>query len=238
MNIPEMKKKCVFNWSGGKDSALALYKLLQSGDYEVVSLLTTVSSETTRSFMHAIPLSVLRAQAESIGIPFFPVLYDPNEAMSGYETVMRQTVEHFRREGVTAFAFGDIFLEDLRAYRQAQLAPYGIELIEPLWGMTSEEVMRDFLQSGLQTIVVSTMAEKLSEQYIGALISPAFVASLPDEVDVCGENGEYHTLCVDGPIFQAPVHYTLGTPFRTQHTVKLEDGTEQTFAHCFAKIEE
>lgn len=229
-----MKQKAVFNWSGGKDSALALYKILQKGEYEVASLLTTINSDTHRSSMHAIPVSLLQAQAENIGIPFYMVQLDPNGEMKGYEDGMSKAVERFKHLGANHFIFGDIFLHDVRAYRERQLKPYGIEVVEPLWNKTSAEIMEEFLQSGLKTIVVTTMADLLDKSYIGKVIDRSFVENIPENIDVCGENGEYHTFCFDGPIFKRPVSYILGTPFRYSHTVGMEDGTEQTFNYWYA----
>ena len=231
-----MKKRAVFNWSGGKDSALALYKVLQSDEYEVISLLTTVNSDTCRSFMHAIPVSLLQAQADSIGVPLYLATYDPKGEMNDYESCMRKAVESFKQQGVNHFVFGDIFLHDVRSYREKQLNPYGIEVVEPLWNLKTSEVMSDFLQSGLKTIVVTTMADLLDETYIGRLIDRSFVDSLPENVDIMGENGEYHTFCFDGPLFKHPIHYSLGAPFKRSHTFNMDDGTQQTFQYWYANI--
>ena len=233
-----MKKKAVFNWSGGKDSAFALHKLLQANEYEVISLLTTVNSNTRRSSMHAIPVPLLQAQADSIGIPLYLIEYGPEEEIKGYENCMRKAVEDFKEQGVSHFVFGDIFLHDVRLYREKQLKPYGIEVVEPLWEMKSTEVMQNFLQSDLKTIVVTTMANLLDQSYIGRLVDRSFVESLPESIDICGENGEYHTFCFDGPIFKYPIPYTLGTPFEFSHTVGMEDGSQQTFTYWFADINE
>jgi len=231
-----MKKKAIFNWSGGKDSALALYKVLLSDEYEVISLLTTVNSKHQRSSMHAIPIALLQEQANSIGIPIHLIEYDPEKEMNGYENCMRQAVEHFKKQGVHHFIFGDIFLHDVRSYRETQLNPYGIEVVEPLWNMKTTEVMQEFLQSGLKTIVVTTTANLLDEKYIGRIIDQSFVDDLPDGVDITGENGEYHTFCFDGPMFKHPVRYTLGTPFSTSHTFNIDDGSQQTFHYWYANL--
>ena len=231
-----MKKKAVFNWSGGKDSALALYKTLQSEEYEIISLLTTVNKDTNRSSMHAIPIELLQAQAESIGMPIHLIELDPKGEMASYEDAMSRAVSHFKARGVYHFIFGDIFLHDVRSYREQQLKPYEIDVVEPLWNKTTIEVIEEFLQSGLKTIVVTTMADLLDKKYIGRTIDRSFVENLPENVDPCGENGEYHTFCFDGPLFHHPVCYTLGTPFRFSHTVGMEDGTQQTFSYWFANL--
>ena len=149
--------RAVFNWSGGKDSAHALWRAMRSGDYEIVALLTTVDGSTRRSTMHGIPAALLQAQAERIGIPLYRLDLAPNGDMADYGAAMSRAVAHFGARGVTHFIFGDIFLHDVRAYRERQLAPFGIEVVEPLWGESSQEVMADFLASGLKTVVVKTM---------------------------------------------------------------------------------
>lgn len=233
-----MKKKAVFNWSGGKDSALALYKVLQTEQYDVVSLLTTVNKSSKRSSMHAIPVSLLRLQADSIGIPLFLIEYDPQEEIKGYESCMLDAVKHFKAKGVSHFIFGDIFLHDVRSYRERQLAPHGIEVVEPLWNKTTNEIMNEFLRSGLKTIVVTTIANLLGKEYIGRHIDHSFVNDLPKEIDICGENGEYHTFCFDGTLFKYPVEYNLGEPFEFSHTVNMDDGTKQIFTYWFANLNE
>lgn len=231
-----MKKKAVFNWSGGKDSALALYKVLQADEYEVISLLTTVNRSNSRSSMHGIPVALLQAQADSLGIPLYILELDPEGEMKGYETSMLRAIEYFKSQGVAHFIFGDIFLHDVRSYRERQLRPHGIEVVEPLWNKTTHETMDEFLQSGLKTIVVTTMADLLDETYIRRLIDRPFVESLPAGVDFCGENGEYHTFCFDGPIFKNPIRYSLGCPFKYSHDVNMEDGTRQTFHYWYANL--
>lgn len=236
MNI--LRKKAVFNWSGGKDSALALLKAIRSGEYEIISLLTTVNRDTRRSTMHAIPQQVLQTQADSIGIPLYVVDLTSQGDMKDYEDAMRRTVESFKIQGVTHFIFGDIFLHDVRSYREKQLMSYEIEVVEPLWDKTVTEVMDEFIQSGLKTVVVTIMADRLGKEYIGKIIDLDFIASLPKDIDICGENGEYHTLCFDGPLFGYPVSFRLGKPFLFSKEIEMEDGSRQTFSYWFADITE
>ena len=221
---------------------------MNSGEYDIVSLLTTANSTTKRSSMHGIPVALLEEQARSIGIPLYLIEYAPESAagadsqgsppedeMKGYENCMLKAVEHFKKLGVSHFAFGDIFLHDIRSYREKNLHPHGIKVIEPLWNLKSDEVMEDFLQSGLRTIVVVTMANLLDESYIGRIIDRSFMENLPNGVDILGENGEYHSFCFDGPLFKYPVSYSHGTPFMFSHTINMEDGTRQTFNYwCIA----
>ena len=230
------RKKAVFNWSGGKDSALALQKVMEGNEYEIVSLLTTMNRESRRSSMHAIPLSLLEKQAERIGIPLYVAELLPHGDMRDYEATMQKAVLHFKEQGVTHFIFGDIFLHDVKSYREKQLEPYEIKVVEPLWGKTTVEIMDEFLASGLQTIVVTTMAEVLDRSFIGRRIDAGFVNSLPSGADICGENGEYHTFCYEGKIFQEPVPYSLGRPLYMTYPVRLEDGTEKDYSYWFANL--
>lgn len=230
------KIKSVFNWSGGKDSAFALYKVLQSGLYDVVALLTTVNSSSSRSTMHDIPLELLERQASSIGIPLYVINLSPASGMDEYNKAMSDAVLHFKEQGVTTFIFGDIFLYDVRKYREDALRPLGIDVFEPLWDKSSREVMEEFLQSGLKTVIVTTTATVLGREYIGRHIDESLIKDLPESADVCGEQGEYHTFCYDGPIFSHPVTFTLGQPYEKSFPIKLDDGTEQTFSYWFADL--
>ena len=230
------RTKAVFNWSGGKDSAHALWHAIESQHYEIVALLTTVNHDTRRSTMHGIPFPLLQAQAASIGIPLHAVDLTPKGDMEDYQTAMSQAVAHFKAQGVTHFIFGDIFLHDVRSYREAQLAPLGIEVVEPLWGRSSAEVMRDFLDSGLRTVVVTTMADGLGAAAVGREIDRDFGASLPAGVDPNGENGEYHTFCYDGPIFRSPVPFRLGEPFMQSYDIRHDDGSVHTYSYWFADL--
>lgn len=232
------RKKAVFNWSGGKDSALALLKVLEEGEYEIVSLLTTMNQESQRSSMHAIPLSLLQKQADSTGLPLYVAGLMPHGDMRDYEKTMKEAVLHFKELGVTHFIFGDIFLHDVKSYREKQLLPYGISVVEPLWGKTSAEIMDEFIASGLQTVIVTTMAEVLDQSFIGRRIDASFSLSLPSGADVCGENGEYHTFCYDGRIFRQAVPFSLGEPLYMTYPVRLEDGTEKDYSYWFANLQD
>lgn len=230
--------KAVFNWSGGKDSAHALWRAVRSDRYEIAALLTTVNRDTHRSTMHGIPMPLLQAQAESIGIPLRVAGLTPKGNMEDYAEAMSRAVEQFKAQGVTHFIFGDIFLHDVRKYREQQLAPHGIEVVEPLWGQSSEAVMRDYLATGLKTDVVTTMADGLGASAIGQVIDAGFVASLPAGTDPNGENGEYHTFCYDGPIFRSPVPFRLGKPFSESYDIRLDDGKTKTCTYWFADLKE
>ena len=230
------RHKAVFNWSGGKDSAHALWRAMRSERYEIVALLTTVNRSTLRSTMHGIPTELLRAQADRIGIPLHTVDLTPKGDMEDYSAAMDRAVRRYREEGVTHFIFGDIFLHDVRTYREKQLAPYGIEVIEPLWGRTSGQIMEEFLASGLETVIVTTTADVLGREFIGRRIDAKLVADLPEGVDPCGENGEYHTFCYGGGMFRTRGPFTLGAPMQQSYPVMPDDGTERFYTYWFADL--
>ena len=233
MNI---RKKAVFNWSGGKDSALALYKVLQQNQFDVVALLTTVNEETELSSMHAIPHSLLLKQAESIGIPLYPVFLPKH--LQIYEQRMKDAANHFKAQGIEHFIFGDIYLTDVRKYREDRLHPLGIEVVEPLWNPNSNEVMQDFLASGIKTQIIVTDASKLGKAFIGQDLSLTVLDLMSAEVDVCGENGEYHTFSYDGGPFKYPVDFNIIETRKMSYEFKLDNGEEMTYHYWQAIFEQ
>ncbi len=233
MNI---RKKAVFNWSGGKDSALALYKVLQQNKFDVVALLTTVNEETELSSMHAIPHSLLLKQAESIGIPLYPVFLPKH--LQIYEQRMKDAANHFKAQGIEHFIFGDIYLTDVRKYREDRLYPLGIEVVEPLWNPNSSEVMQDFLASGIKTQIIVTDASKLGEAFIGQDLNLTVLDLMSAEVDVCGENGEYHTFSYDGGPFKYPVDFNIIETRKMSYEFKLDNGEEMTYHYWQAIFEQ
>ena len=233
-----MKKiKAVLNWSGGKDSAHALYKILKEDEYNIVSLLTTINKSTELSTMHNIPLELLKVQSERLGIPLKIVGLTPGGNMNEYNDAMKIVVNEFKSQGVTHFIFGDIFLHDVLSYRKQQLEPLGITVVEPLWGISSQKVMENFLETGLKTLIVTTMANGLGKSAIGKIIDKDFIASLPASTDPNGENGEYHTFCFDGPIYESPIPFAMGVPYSKSFDIGLDDGTVKTYTYCFIKLE-
>lgn len=227
-------KKAVFNWSGGKDSALALQKVLEEKEFEVIALLTTMNEESQKSSMHSIPLEILERQADSIGIPLYAVT--SSTMLKNYEEKMVEAVQHFKEQGVKHFIFGDIFLSDVKAYRESKLQPLGIEVVEPLWEKTSQEVIDDFLASGIKSKIIVTQADLLDETYIGKDLDADLVKSFPQNIDVCGENGEYHTLCYAGGLFQKEVEFTISETIKTSFDFTLDTGEQKTFQYWQAEI--
>lgn len=227
-------KKAVFNWSGGKDSALALQKVILEKEYEVIALLTTIDREANASTLHAIPVSILEAQAASLGIPLYIV--NLNFKLQDDQQEMVQAINHFKDLGVTHFIFGDIFLDYVKTYREGKLNPLGIEVVMPLWGKTSEIVMTEFLESGIQAKIIVTDASKLDESFIGKQLTRSLIDSFHPEIDCCGELGEYHTLAFNGPIFKNKVEFKIEAIKKLSHDIGMDDGTTQQFSYWQAII--
>ncbi|OXA88406.1 Dph6-related ATP pyrophosphatase [Flavobacterium hercynium] len=207
MSLP---KKAIFNWSSGKDSALALYKTLQNEKYQIEYLLTSVNEQFQRISMHGVRVALLQAQAESIGLPLKIMQIPEMPTMEAYETVMKVTLSELKSESITHSIFGDIFLEDLRQYRESQLAKMGFEGVFPLWKIPTQDLINEFIALGFKTIVVCVNEQYLDKSFVGRIIDEDFIKDLPKNVDVCGENGEFHTFTFDGPIFSKPVTFEIG----------------------------
>lgn len=205
-----MKPKALFNWSSGKDSALALYKVLQSDEFQIHSLVTSVNSHYNRISMHGVRTELLEKQAESLKLPLHKMEIPEMPSMEIYEEIMKKTLEDFKNEGVTHSIFGDIFLEDLRKYREDKLRTIGFEGVFPLWKIDTQELIHEFLDLGFKTIVTCVNEKFLDKSFVGRVIDKQFINDLPDNVDVCGENGEFHTFTFDGPIFSKPIEFEIG----------------------------
>ncbi|MCL2826486.1 MAG: diphthine--ammonia ligase [Eggerthellaceae bacterium] len=220
-----MKPQAFFNWSGGKDSALALFKTMQSEAYEMAALLTTVNSENMRISMHGVSADLLAKQAESIGVPLSVLELPPTVPMEEYETLMLDRLDEFEGRGIHVSVFGDIFLEDIRRFREGQLAKVGMQAVFPLWGTPTTDVMSEFLGLGFKAIVTCINAALLDESFVGRVIDEAFVRDLPENVDVCGENGEFHSFVFDGPLFSKPVDFLVGEKVYKEYG-RPDDGDE------------
>lgn len=198
------------NWSGGKDSSLALNRLLRDNNYHIPYLLTSVNSAHERISMHGVRRTLLQAQASAIGIPLQTIELPEQPSMDVYEQTMLQKVQALKADGLTHAIFGDIFLEDLKIYREQKLASMGIDCLFPLWKEDTKELMQEFLSFGFKAIIVCVNEQYLDKSFCGRLIDENFIRDLPANVDVCGENGEYHSFVFDGPFFKSPVPYTKG----------------------------
>ncbi|WP_435624380.1 diphthine--ammonia ligase [Flagellimonas sp.] len=205
-----MNQKTYFNWSSGKDSALALYYLLRQGNISIDRLLTTVNGHYARVSMHGLRRSVLEAQTEAIGIPLDVIEVPENPSMEQYDALMKKKVLELKAAGYTHTIFGDIFLEDLKKYREAMFRPLGIQPIFPLWKKDTKELLQEFIELGFRAIIVCINNSKLEKSFLGKELSLELMERFPEDVDPCGENGEFHTFCFDGPIFQYPVAFEVG----------------------------
>lgn len=203
------KEKAIFCWSGGKDSALALYTVLLENKLEVVALLTTLNAEYKRISMHGVREELLEQQAFSIGLPLIK-MYVKEGTNAEYEKEMEALLLEYKAQGITKVIFGDIFLEDLRIYRENNLSKIGLNAVFPLWKKNTNELIKEFLELKFKTITCCVNDAYLQKESVGVEINEAFLDSLPDNVDPCGENGEYHSFCFDGPIFKNPISFTLG----------------------------
>ncbi|MDO9275091.1 MAG: diphthine--ammonia ligase [Lutibacter sp.] len=204
------KIKAIFNWSGGKDSALALYHILKEEKFDIEALMTTVSAKYNRISMHGVRNELLYAQGKSIGIPIKEIRLPEMPSMLAYDETMKTVLLELKKNEITHSIFGDIFLEDLRAYRENKLKEVGFTAHFPLWKRNTTEIVHEFIDLGFKTVVVCVKAELLGEDFTGRVIDRDFLKDLPKKVDPCGENGEFHTFVFDGPIFKKPIAYTLG----------------------------
>ncbi len=205
-----VKKKTIFSWSSGKDSALAFYHLQKNNDFELSHLITTVNAHYDRVSMHGLRRELLEKQLASVGLPYSTIELPIAPSMSEYEDRMNTVLRQLKSKSHTHVAFGDIFLEDLRNYREQELAKQNLRAYFPLWNRDTTDLMHEFLSLGFKAIVVAINANLMDASFVGRVIDKQFLRDLPATVDPCGENGEFHTFCFDGPIFQYPIKFTLG----------------------------
>lgn len=224
--------KAIFTWSGGKDSALALYKIQQRGDIEVVALLTTLNEQYRRISMHGVREELLEQQAEALGLPLIKMWVE-QDSYDEYEQKMRSLLLEQKSAGVTQVIYGDIFLEDLKQYRDNNLAKVGLEGVYPLWKLNTKDVINEFLALGFKTITCCINDQYLDKAHSGALIDEEWISKLPGKVDPCGENGEFHTFCFDGPNFAEPVLVEVGEKLYKPLDEKFIDRTQKDFAEGF-----
>jgi uncharacterized protein (TIGR00290 family) len=198
----------VVSWSGGKDSCLALAEIRRTR--KVAALLTTITRDFDRISMHGVRSVLLERQAESLEIPLHKIFISKGAGNEEYERETKEALETFRARGVDSAVFGDLFLEDIRAYRERLLAPLGMKGLYPVWGRDTSKLIRDFLARGFKTAVVCVDPAKLSGGFVGRVIDEQFLSELPAGVDPCGENGEFHTFVFAGPGFHTPIPFSFG----------------------------
>jgi uncharacterized protein (TIGR00290 family) len=216
------KPKAIFCWSGGKDSAYCLHKVLLEKNYDVKYLLTTLNGSFNRISMHGVREELLDAQAESIGIPLLKVfVYEGSNAE--YEKQMETALLKAKSEGIEHVIFGDVFLKDLRQYRENNLAKVGMKGIFPLWKIDTTFLINDFIKQDFRTIICCTNDGYLGEEWLGRETDKSFIQQLPADVDPCGENGEFHSFCFAGPIFKKEISFSAGEKIYKQLEIKTDD---------------
>lgn len=201
-------------FSGGKDSVMALWKIQRRGECRVTQLVTTVTDAYERVSMHGVRRGLLRRQAEFLGLPVTEVVVPPQSSNAIYEREMGLAFLRIREKGIRRIAFGDIFLEDLRAYRERQLEALGLSCFFPLWKMPTRSLARRFIDEEFRAVTVCVDPKVLDGSFAGRQFDKAFLNDLPSEVDPCGENGEFHTFVFDGPIFSRSIEFTGGKRVR------------------------
>jgi uncharacterized protein (TIGR00290 family) len=204
------KPRLLLSWSSGKDSAWTLHRLQREDRYEIAGLVTTVNDAFQRVAMHAVRVELLEAQARAAGLPLWRAPLPHPCPNAEYERVMRALIERAHADGITHMAFGDLFLEDVRRYRESQLADTGISPVFPLWGIDTSLLALEMLRGGLQAVLTCVDPRQLAREFVGRAFDAALLAALPSDTDPCGENGEFHTFCHAGPMYRGPIAICVG----------------------------
>jgi len=204
------RKKALLSWSSGKDSAWALHVLCRQAELEVVGLLSTINQEFDRVAMHAVRTALLRQQAESVGLPLRLIELPFPCSNENYEERMRELIATAQADGIEAIAFGDLYLTDVRQYRERMMEGTGIIPLFPLWGQPTAQLAREMLAGGLRAQITCIDPRRLPASLGGSEYNRDFLDALPVGIDPCGENGEFHSFAFDGPMFSRPVNFTVG----------------------------
>ena len=205
-----MKKRTLLSWSSGKDSAWTLQVLRQQVDIEVVGLFCTFNKKYERGAMHAVRNELIRRQAESVGLPLELIPIPDPCSDSDYKAIMANFIEGVKSKGIECIAFGDLFLEEVRKYREDSLAGTGITPLFPLWGMPTNVLSKEMVSSGLRAIITCIDPKQLSAEFSGQVYDSSFLTQIPDSIDPCGEKGEFHSFAYDGPMFKDRVNICVG----------------------------
>jgi len=205
-----MTEKVLFTWSGGKDSAMALYELQMVHGYEISSLLTTITEDYDRISMHGVRRILLEQQAESLGLPVEKIYITKNSSSEEYEAKMRDKLMHYQSRGVLSVVFGDIFLEELRKYREENLSKIGMKPLFPIWKRDTAELAHTIIDLGFKVVITCVDSNVLNKIFVGRTFDEQLLSELPATVDPCGENGEFHSFVYDGPIFRKRISHRKG----------------------------
>ncbi len=204
------KEKILFCWSSGKDCALALERVQRCGQYEVAALLSTITADYDRVSMHGVRRELLEQQAEALGYPLEKVLISKDADNDQYERRMLDLLLRYGRDGLRTVAFGDVFLDGIREYRESNLAKAGMRALFPIWQQSTAQLAQSFIDSGYRAIITCVDSQLLDGSFVGREFDQEFLDSLPPDVDPCGENGEFHSFVYAGPIFSSPIPFKLG----------------------------
>ncbi|MGB8657967.1 MAG: ATP-binding protein [Candidatus Zixiibacteriota bacterium] len=203
-------ENALVSWSGGKDAAVALHEILKGREYQIAALLTTVTEDYDRISMHGVQRILLQRQVGSLGFPLEEVFISRNASNEEYESRMVRVLTRHKEAGVSSVIFGDIFLEDLREYRESNLAKIGMKGVFPLWKKDTRKLAHSLVSLGFKAITTCVDTNALDRRFVGKVIDEQFLSELPETVDPSGENGEYHSFVYNGPIFKKSVSFTLG----------------------------
>lgn len=209
--------KISMSWSGGKDSAMALYRLLQDERYEVVNLHTVIGEDSGCVPMHEVPVELIREQAAAVGLPLLEILLPSVRSNDVYEQRMKAFVARCKAQDIEGLAYGDIYLEDLRHYRENMLEGTGLQAVFPIWKEPTPQLMKEFMSLGFQTCLCAVDKSRLSPAWLGRTLDKALLTDLPANVDPCGENGEYHSFVYNAPYFKRAVAFTTGQVYERRY---------------------
>ncbi|MCK5029000.1 MAG: diphthine--ammonia ligase [Bacteroidales bacterium] len=228
--------KAIFNWSGGKDSSLCLHQVLTEKSFDIQYLLTTLNGQNKRISMHGVAESLLDMQAKSIGLSLKKIFLPESPSMGEYDKLISNFLLKAKSEDINTSIFGDIFLEDLREYREKQLSKLGFIAEFPLWKRDTNEIAKDFIAKGFKTIIVSVDARFLDQSFAGRIFDEAFLNDLPEEVDPCGENGEFHSFVFDGPIFKDPIPFKKGEIVYKEYKSHSKESLDEKFGFWYCNL--
>ncbi|HEY2720547.1 MAG TPA: diphthine--ammonia ligase [Chitinophagaceae bacterium] len=218
--------RAYFNWSGGKDSAIALWKTQQENKLKIEYLLTNINRFHDRVSMHGVRRGLLEVQAASIGIPLTTIELPEEPGMTEYEEMMMEKLDWLKKQEITTSIFGDIFLEDLKKYREEKLSAVGIKCNFPIWKKDTHDLIDEFIRVGFKAVIVCVNERFLDKSFCGRAIDESFCKDVPGNVDVCGENGEFHSFVYDGPIFKHPISFTKGEIVYRQYKAPITNNEE------------
>jgi uncharacterized protein (TIGR00290 family) len=205
-----MKEKIIFSWSGGKDSSLALWQLADNSRFQIAGLLTVLSSPYKRVSHHGVRQELLEKQVQAMGYPLKICFLEASADNQKYEELMLTVLSEYSSQGIAGVGFGDIFLEDLRRYREEKLAQVKMRAIFPVWKIKSSVLAGRFIDNGFKAVITSVDSALLPKEFCGRQYDESFLKDLPEGVDPCGENGEFHSFVYAGPLFKHPVSYKAG----------------------------